>query len=498
MARSTLMVGSSMRWMTAVALMALAMAGSGCASTKPYRTSGEPCVINGPEKDGPNPDWESLNGTRPCADRWQVSVTKPVPFSVNFVEIDEQGILASRDQAEAAIATASIAEPDGSYVVVFVHGWHHNASTNDSNVRAFYGALASVSRWNPNRKVKGIYIGWRGDSLKITGLRYATFWDRKNTSDEVGRGGLLEFLLRLEHGVKADPASHNRLVVVGHSFGASVTFNALSHLFLERFIDGVYSTADKPRFRGYGDLVVLINPAIEAMRYMPFQSALEYYSRPTTRPQADFSHETRPYLAMLSSQTDEATRLAFPAARFFSTVFEAHQGINADNSPAAAPDYSEWNMDRDTMGNFKGFKTHFPLRLEKSPSSDRQQANGTLAAGLVESCHSLKANELRRLLTIPGDDDSDTGGGVFPDSGMRVKKITRPGLDPLNGSPYIVADVHSEIVDGHTHIGSPNLLCWINQLLDTNETEERPLRSSADLPKGDLMLTDNVPSVARP
>lgn len=482
MAHSNLMVGSWTRLMAAAALLALATTWSGCASTKPYRTSGELCVIDHPEKDGPNPDWESVNGTRPCADRWQVSVSKPVPFSVNFVEIDEQGILASREQAESAIANASIAEPDGSYVIVFIHGWHHNASTDDGNVRAFYGALASVSHWNPTRKVKGIYIGWRGDSLKIKGLRYATFWDRKSTSDEVGRGGLLEFLLRLERGVKADPASRNRLVVVGHSFGASVTFNALSHLFLERFLDGVYSTADKPRFRGYGDLVVLINPAIEAMRYMPFQSALEYYSRPTSRPRADFSRESRPYLAILSSETDKATRIAFPAARFFSTALEAHQGITADSSPAAAPDYSEWNMDRDTVGNFKKFKTHFPLRLAANPTAQRQHANGSLAAGLVESCQSLSPGDLRRLLTIQGEDDGDSGGGVFPDSGVRVTQIVRPGFEALNGSPYIVADVHSEIVDGHTHIGSPNLLCWINQLLDTKETTERALSAAATRP----------------
>jgi pimeloyl-ACP methyl ester carboxylesterase len=455
---------------------ALALLLSACAYT-PYRTQGATCTIDAPAQDEHgNYDWESgSGGARPCADRWQVAVSKPVQFSMNFVEIDEQGVLANRDQANAAVDEASREEADGSYVIVFVHGWHHNASTGDGNVRGFYDALALVSHWNPKRKIKGVYIGWRGDSLPIKGLRYLTFWDRKNTSDEVGRGGLLEFLLRLERGVKSpEHNGRNKLLVVGHSFGASVTFNALAHLYLGRFLDGVHARQQTQRFRGYGDLVVLINPAIEAMRYMPFQSALEYYSRPTSKPKLDFSFETRPVLVVLSSQTDRATRIAFPAARFISTALEAHSTISATRSPDDKGSYSEWNMDRDTVGNFAGFQTHHPLLLSEEITDTRVP----LAEKLRERCPSLDALDMWQRLNVDVVDKTDTSGGaVFPNSGVRVRRIPNPAI---TGSPYIVAAVSPKIVDGHTDIGRPNLVCWINQLLDTKEVDVRPLLSAAE------------------
>ena len=442
----------------------------GACVSKPYRTVGVPCAIKAPQPDGNGGlDWEAAaDGSRPCADRWQVLVEKPVPFSMNFVEVDEQGILASRDQAEAALANAAKDKDEDSYVIVFVHGWHHNASSEDANVKGFYDALALVSRWNPKRKIKGIYVGWRGDSLPVPGLRYLTFWDRKNTSDEVGRGGLLEFLLRLEKVVKPDRSDRNRLVVVGHSFGASVTFNALAHLHMQRFLDGVHSTADGPRFRGYGDMVVLINPAIEAMRYMPLQSALDYYASRKAEPRLDFSHETRPVLLILSSQGDWATRKAFPAARLLSTALEAHANISAANSPAEQGPYSEWAMDRDAVGNFGGFLTHAPLLLS-DPTAD---AKTPVSKKLTENCAPVSAAEMWQRLN-----QTEESGAAFPDSQLLVRRIAKPAT---LGSPYIVAPVSARIIRDHTDIGSPNLVCWINQLLDTREDKVRTLLTSTD------------------
>jgi pimeloyl-ACP methyl ester carboxylesterase len=434
-----------------------------CAFT-PYRTSGEPCQIDHPQRnDQGDYDWESAaDGQRPCAGSWQVQVNRPVPFSMNFVEIDEQGMLASRRQAEAAIDNASMDEPEGSYVVVFVHGWHHNASSTDGNVRGFYDALALSSRWNKSRKIKGIYIGWRGDSLPVPGLRYITFWDRKNTSDEVGRGGLLEFLLRLERGVKNGSNGRNKLVLVGHSFGASVTFNALAHTYLQRFLEGAHSQETQARFRGYGDLVVLINPAIEAMRYMPFQSAIEYYGKRTSSPRVDFSYETRPALVILSSQGDAATRIAFRGARFFTTALEAHSRISADEGVTADGPYSEWVLDRDTVGNFEGFQTHDPLRL----SVNAADPNTPITAKLTEKCDALDGPQMWRLL------NQTEGDAAFPDSQVLVRR--RPDATVAN-SPYIVAAVSRRLVRDHTDIGRPNIVCWINQLLDTRETGVRTL-----------------------
>ncbi len=453
-----------------IALLAALLA-CACTTKMPYRVSGRTCDVTEalPDKEGAI-QWEAMGADgHACGDAWQVNVGKPVPFSVNFVEFDDQGVFASRLQAEAALANAARPEVDGSYVVVFVHGWHHQARPGDGHVRGFYDALASVSRWNPKRKIKGIYVGWRGDSIDLPYIDNLSFWDRKGTSDEVGRGALLEFLLRLEREVKREPGDKDKLVLIGHSFGASVTFNALSHVFLDRFVEGLYATNTAPRFRGYGDLVVLVNPAIEAMRFMPFQSALDFYARKETQPRLDFSHEQRAALVILSSEADFPTRRLFPVGRFFTTAFESHQRISDMASPDSAGHYGEWNMDLKTVGNYRDFQTHATVKLAPPLPNEAQTAQKDLAGGLSESCRSVRKSDMRRLLNIS---ESAPDAEAFPDSRIKIRRLSK---NRLEGSPYIVAAVDSEIVQGHNDIGGLNLVCWINQLLDTQESAERSL-----------------------
>src|SRR5437899_8824911 len=136
--------------------------------------------------------------------------------------------------------------------------------------------------------------------------------------------------MRLEGAVKPTPDTPNKLMVVGHSFGASVVFNSIGQILLARFIlDAERLASAKPTpahsqskpglVSGYGDLVVLVNPAIEATRIVPFFSSLNEY----TRKQTDLFSPAQPTrLVILSSEGDWATRITFPAARVFSTLLE--------------------------------------------------------------------------------------------------------------------------------------------------------------------------------
>lgn len=449
-----------------MAILCLVAFSAGCTTKTPYRVSGRVCDVPEAIQDSIGKyQWEAAGKDgEPCGDAWQVNIARPMPFSMNFVEFDDQGMFASRHQAEAALANAAKSEPDGSYVIVFVHGWHHQAKSGDGNVQGFYDALASVSRWNPKRKIKGIYVGWRGDSIDVPYLDNLTFWDRKGTSDEVGRGAFLEFLLRLEREVRSNPADNNKLVLIGHSFGASVSFNALAHVMLTRYFDGAYATQARPRFQGYGDLVVLVNPAIEAMRFMPLQSALDHYTRRGATPQVDFSHENRPVLVILSSITDFPTRRLFPVGRALTTSSEAHTRVSELSSPDPQGRYSEWTMDINTVGNYLNFQTHATIELDETALASAQVSEKDLAAGLSQSCKAVEPGELKRLLNVRlGQADNSH----FPDSRIRVRRLPKEGMDY---SPYIVAAVDPKIVDGHNDIGGLNLVCWINQMLDTKES----------------------------
>ena len=129
----------------------------------------------------------------------------------------------------------------GAAVVVFVHGWRHNARSRsaeiDQNVHCFKQLLASLARrpgaalrddvaseicfenqfGQPRerplaaetvgakglgvlhaQRVIGIYVGWRGLTADAGGAEVLSYWDRKAVAGQVGPGGVTELLLRLE------------------------------------------------------------------------------------------------------------------------------------------------------------------------------------------------------------------------------------------------------------------------------------------------------------
>ncbi len=223
-------------------------------------------------------------------------VPRPPYYNLYFVEADDEGWFWDPGQARAAReAVASSVRESDTFVVVFVHGWHHSASCCDGNVVGFekvlqriHNRLEATMYSQPNHrpfKIIGIYVGWRGQSLPGF-LDYLTFWGRKEAAERVGETDFQEFMIRLKNLYEDPPKSasggHNRLglITIGHSFGAQVVLRATSSFIEHRLAN----LADEPGYlrgtpkgpahgnvkepvSGFGDLVVLINPAVEASAY---------------------------------------------------------------------------------------------------------------------------------------------------------------------------------------------------------------------------------------
>src|SRR5665213_1811935 len=94
-------------------------------------------------------------------------------YTVGYVELDDQGWLFNRKQIDAITTEFSEeAKTNGLLMVVFVHGWKHNASSDDDNVSMFHknilAPLAVMENFlskhdsRPPRRVVGVYVGWRG------------------------------------------------------------------------------------------------------------------------------------------------------------------------------------------------------------------------------------------------------------------------------------------------------------------------------------------------
>ena len=297
---------------------------TGCAPNGVYRTDYTACTVSS----GSQCDKHSLQKYNVGADN---------EYMLGFVEVDDQGQLRDRAQMTALIDSLyQIAVNDSVLINVFVHGWHHNAAPGDPNIESFKSGLArlskiehdlSLKKHTATRKVIGVYVGWRGESITIPGVNYLTFWDRKSTAQEVGHLGVTELLLKLEEiaNVKnsLSPPVKSRLVVVGHSFGGAVVYSATTQILASRFIDSRAGKGYVDTAKGFGDLVVLLNPAFEALSYAP--------SYDFAQARCSYFNNQVPKLVILTSEADYATKLAFPAGRIFSTFFETHDTIERND-----------------------------------------------------------------------------------------------------------------------------------------------------------------------
>lgn len=380
-------------------------------------------------------------------------------FLLGFVEVDDQGQLRDRLQMNALMDSVyRLSSDDDVLLNVFVHGWHHNAAPGDSNIEGFKETLAKLSQIEHEyakdkpRKVIGIYVGWQGESIDFPGLRYVTFWDRKNTAENVGYLGISELLLRLEQvthvkktqriedekksgltaaGDNSLQQSSSRLVIIGHSFGGAVVYNAASQILASRFVNSKIGKSYVGAVEGFGDLVVLLNPAFEATQFAPL------YDLAQSRCSYRFSK--RPRLAILTSETDYATKYAFWAGRVFSTLWETHNTIERKECGGKRKlIMDEGEADRNTVGHFAPLLTHelSKTKVQYKVAKPRPQ-------------------ELAALWQQQKEGKAMRYGNT---------ELTHLGkTEPHN--PYLNILVHSDVMDGHNDIFGDDLTDFIRMLI---------------------------------
>ncbi len=169
---------------------------------------------------------------------------------VGVVEFDDQGLMYDTRQLDKVLADIhSLAESPSRELrlVIFVHGWKHDASKESSNFRDFPQFLEKFRTSDPNITVYGVYMAWRGEALQreepLNRLfqPWLTFFSRIRAAGRVGRPAFTESLLavltaaelefNLPNGV---PAARDRTtsVVIGHSMGGFVVEEAMSKALL--------------------------------------------------------------------------------------------------------------------------------------------------------------------------------------------------------------------------------------------------------------------------
>lgn len=313
-------------------------------------------------------------------------------FHLGFIEYDDQGLLRDREQLKKVLdAYSVITGTDDVIVIVYVHGWQHNAAPGNSNVESFKQLLTEISHnetvasqqdKRAKRKILGAYIGWRGDSSVLPILKYTTYWSRQYTAHQVGELGATETILKLARIVnlraginfsksntsKSHTSPVSKMVIIGHSFGGQVVFTALQHVMTDRVIDTRGDRIFQKNYRFFANLVVLINPAFEALRVSTLFDMLQDGCR-------HYPKDNPPSLVMLTSEADNVTRYIFPYIGRATVLFESHTNIDRQvctKEGETKITINELEADRTTIGHFKPYQTHklTPLQDKNIRKSD--------------------------------------------------------------------------------------------------------------------------------
>jgi hypothetical protein len=262
-----------------------------------------------------------------------------------IVEFDDQGRCYDRRQMEALAGWIDGVADRDVIIVVFVHGWKHDARSDDTNLASFREVLAQAVAHEAAeagagaRPVLGVFVGWRGVSFydRPDILDNLTFWDRQGAGRRVAVGSVRELFGRFRHyrNRRKDAGGAPLLVIVGHSFGGMIVYSALAQSLIEAAT--APARAVSPRF---ADLVLLVNPAVEAARYLPIYDLVQ------VRMRQQMGTDQPPVFVCATAANDWATGLAFPIGNALSLVTESCRG------------WQERQAMINTIGHLKWMKTH--------------------------------------------------------------------------------------------------------------------------------------------
>ena len=393
-------------------------------------------------------------------------------YYLAVIEFDDQGWyqdLGQRSEFERFLHEKA-EQDEHLLIVVFIHGWKHNAAADDRSLQSFRGVLRdarfSEDRRSEDRgrdrKVLGVYLSWRGLSLSGNELwMNASFWARKKAASKVAVGSIREILARLrvfqiarnKTNDHEEPDEGTRLIIAGHSFGGLILFTAVSEYLIESVVGRTLLGGSGKRIvQPFGDLVILINPAFEAARYLPLYAAVQA--------QPGYPKHQRPCFLAVTATNDSATGYWFPFGRWFSTRLEyvrrnALGRWSSDDATNPPPDAEERAI-CNTIGHLPWLSTH-RVSCSRTEQSAHQAYKG------------MGSTDWRRERQ-----DFDQFNQKFrPDGHLQKnwKRMFTSGaiLEHIRGnpdSPFWIIQATPEVVDGHNGIFRPVFLDFLRQLCD--------------------------------
>jgi pimeloyl-ACP methyl ester carboxylesterase len=244
----------------------------------------------------------------------------PIGYYLSFVEFQESGRLAEKgldnsllEHSQLQVLEDHLSKQQKNYVLVFIHGWRHDARIGDDNVanaRVYAAHAASALDYRCKTKgrdcdytVTAVFVGWRGARVdesaieafadrhfgflgkSVAGTFKAvvgdipaslTLFDRKPISERIAPS-VVASLRHVDSVLKARNAAApgtDRLIVIGHSLGGNILATGLNSAMIDQI--RLHKPGDLLR-PPLGNLVVLINPAAEAWKWTSIQHEMRLH-----------------------------------------------------------------------------------------------------------------------------------------------------------------------------------------------------------------------------
>ena len=415
-------------------------------------------------------------------------------FMLGFVEFDDQGWFYNPEQfrvvkreietqlIRGGVENGPIA-PRTAILVVFIHGWRHSADVCDRNVACFREILRGLAVYEAaraaeckvkpradatactQRQIAGVFLGWRGSPIRprggplrapIESLNLFSFYSRKNAAHRIGQAGqvaaVVGWLQALDSKLSRI-SQRSRLILAGHSFGGAMLFSAIGGVVNEQITEELYrperpSLEDCSDFnpRGLGDLVVLLNPAFEAIRYQSIHDRM-------TELRGDCPQ--RNVLITLAARNDIYNHYLFPIGRTLTTLTDRFR-----------PGTAQRKASRTAVGHYAPFGTH-ELNANRNTEAPELFDDGTRTGTQCTCSYQLNERALKELASaVYGHKAAGNYNPLAQMARTTPTDCDTPScIKPLNGFdehlPFKIVWTDPAIIDGHSDIYNSRLIDFL-------------------------------------
>ena len=386
----------------------------------------------------------------------QAGSTNAPNHSFACIELDELGELWRPDQITEA--TSKIRQQSGKakpvLLVIFVHGWKHNASTNDANYQSFVKFTEKLAEkpgepgiFNPvaqNFHLMGVYIGWRGSVTSVPFVEHLTFWSRRNAAVRAAGTSATESIFTLIAAAREHPNS--KVVLIGHSMGALLVEKAVTQAMVGSMI--MQGTLEnEATSRPPADLTLLVNSAAESTQAKQFIQMLKRRGRPPgTGPE-------QPLIISVTSVGDNATRVAFPWSMTLGSLTRQFRDYDSYTNTCPCPDA------------FPGSQRYYYVRT--AGHNSRLWSHQVKEVGAIREAHENRT--IRPEQTDLWENLGRQGRWQFR-VGSKIYEIL-PVENSPNDTPYWVMQVPKGILKDHGGIFKNSFWGFAGALFRLTDTQ---------------------------